>query len=124
MCARLAARKQRQAVVTFLSRALEEAPSEEEGRAASLILSNPFDLTFAADLLAQGQMPSATTLISEAFRLADEGEPGRPGYHQIAGQAFPVERFGRHAVAMRLDDRNWFKPDEFASELKSLTAAR
>jgi hypothetical protein len=105
-------------VATFLSRALEEAPSEEEGRAASLILSNPFDLTFAADLLAQGQMPSATTLISEAFRLADEGEPGRPGYHQI------VERFGRHAVAMRLDDRNWFKPDEFASELKSLAAAR
>ena len=63
-------------MATFLSRALEEAPSEEEARAASLILSNPFDLTFAADLLAQGQMPSATTLINEAFRLADEGAPG------------------------------------------------
>src|SRR3712207_7466891 len=35
-------------------------------------------------------------------------------------RSFPLVRFGRHAVTMRLEDRNWFKPDEFAAELSSL----
>jgi hypothetical protein len=102
------------AVHAFLHRALDEAPSEDDRRAAALVLSNPFDLTFAADLLAQGSKPSATALIDEAFRLADEGAPGEPGYRDKAGQPFPLTRFGRLAVAMRLEDRNWFKPEEFA----------
>jgi hypothetical protein len=106
-----------EAVATFLRRSLDEAPTAEDRRAAELMLSNPFDLTFAADLLAQGYMPFATTLVDEAFRLADEGTRGQPGYRAVAGQPFPLVRFGRHAVAMRLEDRNWFKPDEFAGEL-------
>src|SRR6266498_4555479 len=108
------------AVATFLRRALDEASSDDDRRGAELMLSNPFDLTFAADLLAQGSMPHATALIDEAFRLADEGEPGQPGYHGVAGQPFPLARFGRHAVAMRVEDRNWFKPVEFAAELACL----
>lgn len=108
------------AVGKFLRRALDEAPSEDDRRAAELILSNPFDLTFAADLLAQGHMPVATALIDEAFRLADEGEPGQPGYRAVAGQPFPLVPFGRHAVMMRIENRNWFKADEFAAELASL----
>jgi hypothetical protein len=63
-------------VLAFLHRALDEAPSKEDRRAAELVLSNPFDLTFAADLLAQGSKPSAVALIDEAFRLAD-GRAGR-----------------------------------------------
>src|SRR5208282_2603840 len=39
------------AVETFVSRALDEAPSELEHETAKLILSNPFDLAFAAELL-------------------------------------------------------------------------
>ncbi len=108
------------AVTAFLHRALDDAPSDDERRAAELVLSNPFDLNFAADLLAQGLMPSATALIDEAFRLADCGSPGQPGYRSIAGQPFPLVAFGRHAVAMRLEDRNWFKPDEFPAEMPSL----
>jgi len=88
------------------------------------VLSNPFDLTLAADLLAQGSMPSAIALIDEAFRLADVGAPGEPGYRDIAGQSFPLVRFGRLAVAMRIEDRNWFKPDDFASELPFLLRRR
>lgn len=87
------------------------------------MLSNPFDLAFAADLLAQGRMPSLpspSALIDEAFRLADEGAPGQPGYIAVTGQHFPLKRFGRHAVTMRVEDRNWFKPEEFAAELACL----
>jgi len=112
------------AVQTFLRIALDGAPSEDDRRAAQLILSNPFDLAFAADLLAQGHMPTATSLIDEAFRLADQGEPGHPGYRQIMGLAFPLVQFGRHAVDMRVNDRNWFKPDEFAAELACLLDRR
>jgi HEAT repeats len=112
------------AVRAFLGRALDEAPSAVDRQAAVLVLSNPFDLTFGADLLAQGSKPSATALIDEAFRLADEGAPGEPGYRAVAGQPFPLTRFGGLAVAMRLEDRNWFKPDEFAPELPCLLKRR
>ena len=60
------------AVQKFVSRALDEAPSELERETAELMLSNPFDLAFAAELLARGRMPSPTALMDEAFRLADE----------------------------------------------------
>ena len=112
------------AVHAFLHRALDEAQIEDNRQAAELVLSNPFDLTFAANLLAQGSKPSATELIDEAFRLADEGAPGEPGYRDVAGQPFPLTRFGRLAVAMRLEDRNWFKSEEFAAELPCLLQRR
>ena len=35
--------------------ALDEAPSDDERQTAELMLSNPFDLAFAAELLAQGR---------------------------------------------------------------------
>jgi hypothetical protein len=41
------------AVAAFVDHALDEAPTEDDRRAATLMLSNPFDLSFAADLLAQ-----------------------------------------------------------------------
>jgi hypothetical protein len=52
------------------------------------MLSNPFDLAFAAELLARGRMPSPTALIAEAFRLADER------YREVAKAPFPLEAFG------------------------------
>ena len=108
------------AVHAFLRRAVDDAMGQDARRAAELVLSNPFDLNFAADLLAQDLMPTATALIDEAFRLADEGSPGEPGYRSLAGLPFPLKRFGRHAVDMRLDDRNWFKSDEFPAEASCL----
>jgi hypothetical protein len=112
------------AVDEFLRRALIDAPTDEDRKAATMVLSNPFDLTFAADLLVQGAKPSATALIDEAFRLADEGAVGEPGYRDVAGQPFPSTRFGRLATEMRLEDRNWFKPEEFAAELPCLLQRR
>jgi hypothetical protein len=60
------------AVLKFVTRALDEAPPELERKTVELLLSNPFDLAFAAELLARGRMPSPTALVDEAFRRADE----------------------------------------------------
>jgi|GEM_PF-2762784 len=108
------------AVLTFIHQALDQAPTEDERVAAALMLSNPFDLAFAADLLAQGTLPRATALIDAAFQLADEGDEEQQGYRAVNGQPFPLTPFGRHAVDMRLEDRNWFKPEEFPAEISSL----
>ena len=112
------------AVEAFLRQNLDDVPTDEDRGTARQVLSNPFDLTLAADLLAQGLSPSATRLIDEAFRMAGEGTPGEPGYRDVAGQPFPLLRFGRHAVTMRLEDRNWFKAEEFAAELPCLLDRR
>ena len=106
------------AVQKFVSLALDEAPSELERETAELMLSNPFDLAFAAELLARGRMPSPTALVDEAFRLADER------YREIAKVPFPLEAFGQQAVRMRLEDRNWLNPDEFAPEASCLLGQR
>ena len=63
-------------------------------------------------------MPSPTALVDEAFRLADER------YREIAKAPFPLEAFGRHADEMRLEDRNWLNPDEFAAEASCLLEQR
>jgi hypothetical protein len=106
------------AVETFVSRALDEAPSDLERDTAELMLSNPFDLAFAAELLARGRMPSPSKLVDEAFRLAEER------YRNVAKTLFPMEAFGLHAVKMRLEDRNWLNPDEFAAEASCLLEQR
>jgi hypothetical protein len=109
-----------QAVNRFLHHSIEKAPTEEDRHAAELMLSNPFDLAFAADLLARGLMPPATALIDEAFKLADLGAPDDLGYRSVIGQPFPLVTFGKHAVTMRLEDRNWLKEDEFPAEVSCL----
>ncbi|WP_158554678.1 HEAT repeat domain-containing protein [Methylovirgula sp. 4M-Z18] len=106
------------AAQAFVSRALDNAPSQIEREASMLILSNPFDLTFAAELVARGIKPSATMLIDEAFRLATQN------YQEVAKIPFPLRAFGRHAVKMRSEDRNWLNPDEFVAEAPFLLAQR
>ena len=82
------------------------------------MLSNPFDIALAAELLARGRMPLPTALVDEAFRLAEER------YREIAKAPFPLKAFGCHAVKMRLEDRNWRNPDEFTSEASCLLEQR
>lgn len=107
-----------EAVDEFLREALDLVP-KDESQAAALMLSNPFDLSLAADLLANGTMPKATALIDEAFHLADTDEDD--GYRVLhAGQQFPLLAFGDNAIKMRLEDRNWFRKGEFVDETRSL----
>lgn len=105
----------REAVRAFLRRAFDQAPTAEDREAAELILSNPFDLTFAADLIAQNVPLTPRGIVDEAFRLADEG-PGDHAYSPTTGRPFPLEAFARHAVEMRLQDRNWLRSGEFEAE--------
>lgn len=103
------------AVLAFLRRAFNEAPTEADREAAELMLSNPFDLTFAAGLIAQAVPLTPRGIVDEAFRLAEEG-PGDHAYQPATGRPFPLEAFGKHAMEMRLEDRNWLKEGEFEAE--------
>jgi hypothetical protein len=105
-------------VQKFVSTAFDEPPPQIERETAELMLSNPFDLTFAAELMARGHMPSPTALVDEAFRLAAER------YQIINLIAFPLEEFGQHAVTMRVENRNRLNSDEFPAEASCLQEQR
>jgi hypothetical protein len=108
----------KEAVQRFVSSAFDEPPPQIERETAELMLSNPFDLTFAAELMARGHMPSPTALVDEAYRLAAER------YLRTNLVAFPLEKFGQHAVTMRIEDRNRLNPDEFPAEASCLQEQR
>lgn len=105
----------RLAAKRFLNSLIFEASNSGDEDAALLVLSNPFDLTLAADLIAQGADLTSDGLIEEAFRLADEG-PGNDSYRAVHNRPFPIKEFGLHAVKMRDIDRNWLEPGEFEAE--------
>ena len=86
-----------------------EAVLQEE-RAAEIILSNPMDLTYGSELIAMGQTPRPSQLIGQAFALACAR------YRAIYELDFPTLDLARKAVALRREDRNWLKPNEFANE--------
>ncbi len=108
------------AVDRLLAKALDRALDSEaereaeavlqERRAAELILSNPMDLTYGSELIALGETPQPSQMIGQAFRLA------REQYRATYDRDFPELDFARKAVALRREDRNWLKPDEFGNE--------
>jgi HEAT repeat protein len=108
------------AVDKLLGDALGRAPRTEaerwseavlqEERAAELILSNPMDLTYGSELIAMGQTPRPSQLIGQAFALACAR------YRALYDREFPTFDFARKAVALRLDDRNWLRAEEFANQ--------
>ncbi len=108
------------AIDRLLAKALDRAPESEaehkaeavlqEGRVAELILSNPMDLTYGSELIALGQTPQPSEMIGQAFRLACDQ------YRAIYDRDFPTLDFACKAVALRREDRNWLKADEFANE--------
>jgi HEAT repeat protein len=108
----------KEAVQKFVASAFDEPPPQIERETAELMLSNPFDLTFAAELMARGHTPSPTALVDEAYRLAAER------YQSTNLAAFPLEKFGKHAVKMRTEDRNRLTPDEFPAEASCLQEQR
>ena len=100
----------------FLRRALDRPRSPEDQRAAREMLSNPFDLAFAADLLARGATPSP----GQADR---RGVPAsRRRISRRARPALPAVALRQTRSRDRLEDRNWLKEDEFATETKYLLA--
>jgi HEAT repeat protein len=101
------------------SRAEREAEQVlQEGRAAELILSNPMDLTYGSELIAMGQTPQPSQFIAQTFRIACAR------YRATHDRDFPILDFARRAVALRREDRNWLKADEFPNEQGVLTEFR
>jgi hypothetical protein len=108
----------RAAVEEFLRTTLDEAPSEEERAAAQLVLSNPMDLTYASELIAVGLMPRPNELVGQAFKLS------RKHYLDVTKREFPTAQFAKRVVELRLADRNWLDPGEFANEQPALETYR
>ncbi len=97
---------------------LEHTKTAEELAFAQLLLSNPFDLTFAADLLSRGQQPQPGALIGQAYDLAKEL------YERRHKRDFPEARFTALAYERRLADRNDIEEDECHDEVGPLTEYR
>ena len=108
----------RAAVEEFLRTTLDEAPSEEERAAAQLVLSNPMDLTYASELIVAGLMPRPNELVGQAFKLS------RKHYLDVTKREFPTAQFAKRVVELRLADRNWLDPGEFANEQPALETYR
>jgi hypothetical protein len=102
----------------FITGQLDNAPTPEEKDAARLILSNPMDLTYAAELLAMGEMPRPTDMIGQAFNLACSY------YQRYSKRLFPKRSFASKIVELRVEDRNWIYVDEFANEQQALCEYR
>jgi hypothetical protein len=102
------------AVEEFLHANLDASPSPEESAAARLVLSNPMDLFYASELIAAGLMPRPTEMVGQAFRLAEQH------YLNVEKREFPTAQFAKRVVELRLADRNWLDPGEFANEQPTL----
>jgi hypothetical protein len=102
----------------FVSSYIGASETPDEQASARLILSNPLDLTYAAELLAMGQLPRPTELIGQAFELACVT------YEKRTKRSFPKLAFAQKAVELRLNDRNWLYSDEHPNEQPELRQFR
>jgi HEAT repeat protein len=102
------------AVKEFLRTTLDDAPSEEERASAQLVLSNPMDLTYASELISVGLMPRPSEMVGQGFELA------RKHYLDVEKRQFPTALFAKHVVELRMADRNWLDPGDFANEQPAL----
>jgi len=106
------------AAKSWLAASLDGLATKEERGSALLLLSNPFDLTFAADLLSRGKRPTIGELIEQAFDLA------AADYEVLHKRPFPERRMAALAFARRLADRNDIQQDEARDEVGPLTTYR
>lgn len=99
----------------MFANALDVSPGDDdavlqEQAAALQLLSNPMDLTYAAELIAQGQDPRPSQVVGQAYGLA------RGRYRQMQNRDFPIARFAERTVKLRREDRNWLTAEEFPAE--------
>lgn len=85
---------------------------------AMSVLSNPLDLSVAAQLLAAGKTPNPATLLGDAY-----AEMARQ-YYAEHRKEFPMEALAAEAYAMRRDSRDRINRDKFAEELGTLKQHR
>jgi HEAT repeat protein len=97
----------------YLASVLGKAQTEEDRLAAQRILSNPMDLTTAAQLIGAGARPSVRELQEQQFRQMEIR------YRQIhAGNDFPLRRFAESVYQARLKDEPALDAAAFFEEIQ------
>jgi HEAT repeat protein len=99
----------------YLDDILGPSQSEEDQAAARLVLSNPMDLTTAAEILARGDHPTLKNLQEQQFRKVNA--EFRDKHH---GQEFPIKQFSESVYQMLLRDEVAVDSDRFFEEIQVL----
>jgi hypothetical protein len=99
----------------YVASVLGKAQPEEDRLAAQRILSNPMDLTTAAQLIARGARPSVRDLQEQQFRQMEFR------YRQIhAGNEFPLRRFAQSVYQTRLKNEAALDATAFFEEIRTM----
>jgi hypothetical protein len=79
--------------------------SAEERSQNLVVLSNPMDLTFIAELIAAGERPSLTRLVEQQYERAAEW------FRSTYQRPFPLTEVAEQAFQLRLQDNNRLKAE-------------
>jgi hypothetical protein len=89
----------------FLADVLSTGLSAEERSQNLVVLSNPMDLTFIAELIAAGERPSLTRLVEQQYERAAEW------FRSTYQRPFPLTEVAEQAFQLRLQDNNRLKAE-------------
>ena len=93
--------------------------SEEEQSAARLVLSNPMDLTTAAQILVSGTRPTLGNLQEQQFKeMESEFKDTHPG------QEFPLNQLSESIYERRLKDELALDSAQFFEAIQSMVASK
>ena len=101
----------------YLQNILGNDQSEEDRSAARLVLSNPMDLTTAAQILVAGETPTLKNLQKQQFDTVDH-------YFRDThpGQLFPLKQFSENVYQRLLLDEITLDSSQFFEPIQALSA--
>ena len=99
------------ACATFLETALDEQQPAEDLALAQRILSNPMDLSVAAQIIHAGLNPDLFQLQQQQYTLMAKD------YEQSWNQKFPLNTFSDYVYEMRVNDQQGMTGDAFYQAL-------
>jgi hypothetical protein len=103
----------------YLYQRVGNAPTEEDRRAALLELSNPMDLTTAADIIATGTPLTRANLQEQQFEQMSKE------YSRVAsGQSFPLRQFAESVYQNTLQDVTALDDEHFFSEIQIMVDSK
>lgn len=105
----------------FLVRVLDlpsETNNQSEENPAQEILSNPFDLTLVAQMIAEGHRPDLFDLQQQQYDIM------AAEYKEQCLTEFPLKKFSKMVYEMRLNDQDLIPSENYLSELKYMAKYR
>jgi HEAT repeat protein len=106
----------KQACCAFLTSVLGDRSvfAPEEQTAVHAILSNPMELTLAAQILADGKQPDLLNLRQQQYGLM------AADYQRMWKHSFPLDDFSEVVYQLRLTDQRALPDDKFYNELQCM----